>query len=388
VHHRVVDAELAAFVQRAVLVIPDGVGEAHAERQVARGIFIEQRVVEEQAGFADGRVVGDERALAEIAAALVHGDDLGQKRLVFLRVPFLSPALMEADPEAVDQLALVGQGLGRIDDALGLTAHRGNEALLRGNVRVEIDVLQAHLAAAAELRFGNHADCEIGAVGARVVQGADREPVQVAAALGQILVVLLPGRDGVIRHAARRKNGLPQLFLGLRRAQLREELLGPGPARHGRDAPLIFVLDLIAVFFHDGIPLLLGLGHLLLIDAAQTVGILGEQIDAAGDDIDIMLPACLFVVGELGHGGKTLAADVDFLQRLILPVHNDLFGAEPVTFLHNHFDELRLVQFRKNKDFLPLLDIDTALSDEPCVFSEHRFFHGDSPVSIKFCLLS
>ena len=59
------------------------------------------------------------------AAALVHGDELGQQVVVYLRVPLDGLALVEADPEAVDQLALIAQGLGGVDDALGHAASSG-----------------------------------------------------------------------------------------------------------------------------------------------------------------------------------------------------------------------------------------------------------------------
>lgn len=63
--------------------------------------------------------------------------------------------------------------------------------------------------------------------------------------------------------------------------------------RGRRDAPLVLILDLIPVFLDDGVQPLLTLGHLLLIDALQAVGVLAEQVDAAGDGIHIVLPAGL-----------------------------------------------------------------------------------------------
>ena len=45
-----------------------------AEGEVAGGILVVERVVEQQAAAADGTVVGHQRDLAEIACAVVHRD--------------------------------------------------------------------------------------------------------------------------------------------------------------------------------------------------------------------------------------------------------------------------------------------------------------------------
>lgn len=60
----------------------------HAERQMAAGVLVEQCVVEQQARLVDGRIERHERAFAQIPAALVHFDELRQKLVVFLGVPF------------------------------------------------------------------------------------------------------------------------------------------------------------------------------------------------------------------------------------------------------------------------------------------------------------
>ena len=94
-----------------MLEIANGVGEAHAEREMAAGVLIEQCIVEQDAGLVDRGVERHERTFAEIGAALVHGDELGQQRFVFLRAPFGGLALAEANPEPVNELALIAQRL-------------------------------------------------------------------------------------------------------------------------------------------------------------------------------------------------------------------------------------------------------------------------------------
>ena len=74
VHAGVVDAQGAALFQGAVLEAVDGVGEAHAQGQMAGGVLVEQGVVEQQAQVADGAVVGHQGAFAQVGAAL-RADD-------------------------------------------------------------------------------------------------------------------------------------------------------------------------------------------------------------------------------------------------------------------------------------------------------------------------
>ena len=285
---------------------------------------------------------------------------------------------MEADPEVLDQLALIGQRLRRIHDALGLALHRGDEAFLGGNVGVEENALKAGVAATLELPLGDHADGEVGTVRGVIAQLLDAEAVEVGAAVVQILVVRFPRGNGIVVHAAGGEDGFPQLFDGLRGAQLREELLGPRRAGNGRDAPLIFVFHLIAVRLDDGVKLLLGLHQFFLIDALEAVGILGDQIDPAGKRVHIVLPARLVVAGERGKCGQAPIADVQLLERLIVPIHDDLLGLQLVAFLNDHLDEFRLVKLGVNKDLLPLLNVRTDLGDQLRIFSENCFFHQKS----------
>ena len=148
---------------------------------------------------------------------------------------------------------------------------------------------------------------------------------------------------------------------------------------NGRDAPLIFVFHLIAVRLDDGVKLLLGLHQLFLIDALEAVGILGDQIDAAGKHVHIVLPARFGVVGQRGKRGQALIADVQLLERLIAPVHDDLLGLQLVAFLNDHLDEFRLVKLGVNKDLLALLDIDARLCNQLGIFSENCLFHKNTP---------
>ena len=375
--HGVIDAQRPALLQRLVLEVPDGIGKAHAQRQMAAGVFIKEGVIKQQARLIDGGVKGDQSALAQIAAALVHGDELGQQVVVDLGVPLHRLTLVEADPEAVDELTLIAQGLGGVDNALGHTLHGGDEALLRGDIGIEEDALQAGLAAAAELRLRDHAHGEVRAVGALIAQLSNTQTAEVLAPVVEVLVMGLPRRHGVLVHPAGGENGLPQLLNGLTGPQLREQLLGPCGAGDGGDAPLVLVLDLIPVFLDDGVQTLLALGHLLLIDALQAVGILAEQVDAAGDGIHIVLPAGFLVVIKLGEGGQGPIAVVELLQGLIAPVHHHLLGFALIAFLHQHLHKLRLIQIGGDEYLLARLHIDAGGGDQLGIFSQNGLFHGN-----------
>ena len=94
---------------------------------------------------------------------------------------------MEANPELVDELPLIAQWLGGVDDTLGLAPLGGDEALLGGDIGVEDNALQAALAAAAEMGLGDHTHGEVGTGGAPVAQLADVQAVQVVAAVVDVL---------------------------------------------------------------------------------------------------------------------------------------------------------------------------------------------------------
>ena len=194
----------------------------------------------------------------------------------------------------------------------------------------------------------------------------------------QILIGRLPRGNGVFCDAGGRENRLPELFDCLAGAQVREELLCPLFAGHCRDAPLVFVFDLVAVALDDGVLGLLGLGHLLLIDAAQAVGILTDEVDAAGDGVDIVLPAGFLVVIEGGQRLQTAVAHVQLRERLIAPVDDDLLRLQLIALVDHHRDEFRLVKLGRDKDLLSLLDIRSGLGDQLCVFPQDCFFHKKS----------
>ena len=89
--------------------------EALPERDVARGVLVEQRVVEDRAELADAALAVDERHLAEPGGALVAGDDRAHHVLRRVGVDLDRAAALEAHAQvahdrAVDQHERLGGG--------------------------------------------------------------------------------------------------------------------------------------------------------------------------------------------------------------------------------------------------------------------------------------
>ena len=379
VDHGVVDAHGAHILELAVLIVIDRIDEAHAEREVAACVLVKECVVEQQPRLIDRALPRHERALAEIGRALVHGDELFQQLLVFLRVHLHGLAVLEADGEVFDQLAVVAQGLRGIDDALGLTAFGTDEALLGGQVRIEERTADGVLAAAAEMRFGDHADAQVGAVGGVILQRLDAEAVQVIAAGLEIVVVILPRADAVAAvHAAGVQDGFPEL---LDRAALRlagEDLFRPRRAGHGGDAPLVAAFHLVAEGLDDLVAGLHAAGALGLIHAAQAVGILAHEIDPARKRFALMLQ--LGDLPRLEHGERLHAAvaHMQLLQRLVVPLDGDLPCPGAVALLDEHRHKLRLVELGNDDDALSLLHTHAGDGDQTRIRAENGFFHFES----------
>ena len=83
----------------------------------------------------------------------------------------------------------------------------------------------------------------------------------------------------------------------------------------------------------------------------------------------------------LGESGDRAGLEVEFGQRLIGPVHNDLSRAALVAFLRNHAGELGLFDRRHDNDILSLLNLSAFRGDQTRIFSENRFFHTLFPPS-------
>ena len=119
----------------------------------------------------------------------------------------------------------------------------------------------------------------------------------------------------------------------------------------------------------NGIAQLARLCQLFHVYALQTVRILGNQMDAGGNHVHIVLQPRLFPFLHCAHRFDGLVTGMDFLKGLIVPLNRHLFRLGFVGFFHDHLHKFRLIQIGINQHFLTLLHMDAAADNQACVFS-------------------
>ena len=317
VDHALVDAKGVTLLVGHVKMSLDAVVEAAAECDMAAGVLVEQRFIEQDAALIDGAGARDECQLAEAACAVVHGQHAVEQFLALFSIPLDSLAVFKTDPEILDQLTLVGQRLGGDHLTLCLALHGRGEDLLGGHVGIEVVALLGVLTAAAPLTLRDQIGAEIGAVGALVGQIVKLLRVEPVATLLEVFVMARPLDDGIVvgivADTDSVQNGFPKCLDRLRFLHLGEHLLCPCGAGNSGNGPLMLGLDGIAVGLDDGIGRHLRLLHLFHIDALESVGILAGDVNADGTvsvlDI-IMLQTFLLNTGDLTNSeAADLCAD-------------------------------------------------------------------------------
>ncbi len=136
----------------------------------------------------------------------------------------------------------------------------------------------------------------------------------------------LPSRQRIIRYAASRQNRLPQGLNSLGLRALREQLFRPGDTWHCGDAPLVVIFHLIPIGLDDRIALLDRLGLLGMVDALKPVRILREEINTAGQAVNIVLQLGLLPGFDRRQSLFRLVAHMELLQLLVRPFYRDLPG--------------------------------------------------------------
>src|SRR5438067_8739705 len=133
-----VDVDLRG-VHSLVRLSVERIWDAESIGDVAGGVFVEQRAVEEGARLADTRLLRDERELAKPVGVLdvreVAADDVGAR----LGVDVHDPALLEAEFEATDELPAEAERHARADRPLRAARVGGGEDLLGRHVRDVLD---------------------------------------------------------------------------------------------------------------------------------------------------------------------------------------------------------------------------------------------------------
>ena len=235
--------------------------------------------------------------------------------------------------------------------------------------------MQTRFSAAAELRLVNHANGEIRAVVGGIVQALDVQVIEVAAAVCQILVMLLPGGNGIVRDPGGIENVLPQLFNSGAGALSGEHLLCPGCTGHGGNAPLLLVFPAVNIGLENGIGHSSGLGDLFHVDTLHAIGIFRYQNDAGGNHVAVVFLPCLFPFLHRAQALDGAIAIVNLAQWLIVPLNRHLRRTGLIGFIHHHLHKFRLIQVSKHQNSLTLLHIGAAAHNQVCIFSENRFFH-------------
>ena len=160
------------------------------------------------------------------------------------------------------------------------------------------------------------------------------------------------------------------------RGNTREQFPCPGDSRYGGDAPLDPVFQLVLVRTRLGIAHLLDFQHFILVDAFQTVRIIGFQINPAGNFIQIMFKTCFLIDGQVSQGFYGTVADMQFVQRLVFPVHDNPGSTCLVAFFHEHPDKFGLIQACSDEYFLSFPDIDAASGNQAGIFFQSGFLHS------------
>ena len=210
---------------------------------MAAGVLVEEGVVEEDAGLVDGGIPRHQGALPKVGASFVEPEDRLKHFLPDLRMGLDGLAFGEAEPELVDELAVVVEGLGGIDDALRLPLHRRSKAFLARNVGLEEGAGHRLLPAGEPADPGDEADGEVGAVPRDVVELAEMEAVEDLALGLEGGLVLLPVLDGIaVVGPCAVEDGLPEGVHRLALRLVREHFLRPGDRGGAGDCPLVAVL--------------------------------------------------------------------------------------------------------------------------------------------------
>ena len=344
---------------------------------MAGGVFVEQGVVKEQAAAIDGRIVRDERALAQVRRAFVRFDQALQLRLPFRRVHLDRLTMRKTHGKVADELPLIGERLGGIHHTLRLAAHGRGEHLFGGDVGVEGYAGEGRLFAGGEQPLPQQPHLQAGAVGTFIFEGSQPQRIEVRTARGEVLVVRLPVGERIpLQRARTLQDRPPQLVFRERGVGgAREYLFRPGGTGDSGDAPLVFVFHLVAVGLEHLRPRPHGAGVFGAVDALQAVGVGAFQIQAGGQLAQAAAHLLLF---PRLHGGHDLFAAVFGAQaheRPVRPLHAHLGSAGAVAFFRDQSDEFGLVELGGDDHLLPFLHVQPRARQQFGIIFENRFLH-------------
>ena len=170
----------------------DAFGEADAQREMAASVLIIERIVEQNATFADRRVLGDERDLAQTSGTFVGVNDARKRRLAHAGIVVHYAAGLELNPKIVNLVTVVNERHSRIHDTVDAHTIRRGEDFLGGNVGEEgVPIGRLALAAGPLVTF-RHANRQIGSICRGVMQIVETIVVQETQVLFERRVMKLP----------------------------------------------------------------------------------------------------------------------------------------------------------------------------------------------------
>src|SRR3954447_7593053 len=357
VRQGVVDADRHLVLGRDAVERPQ---QPRSERDVRRGVLVEQGVAEHEVHLAHARGAVDQRELAETPRAFVEGELHADELLALLGAHLDDLAAGEAHLEAVDDAALEGERPRAAHGALRAHAMGAREDLFRRHVRDVCAPGDGLAATRHPPRPRDETDLEVGPRSV-VTHSAERPLGQRGGAGIELVEPLLP-RRGRVRKVETHGvgDGRPEPV----DVRLAEHLTRPALGRVRDDRPR----DLAAVDRVEPGPL--DIEHPLAretrgVDALVDVGV------RAADDGDHSGPAVRRVREALDRPWRRV------LESVIRPLGDerptdervaildvDVARAGPVGVGDDGAHERRLVDLRLDEHVLALLHIDADAHDQ------------------------
>jgi len=124
------------LILRELGAADEAIGMALPERDVAGGIFVEERVVEQESRLADRRGVRHERDLTDPAGALVGVEQLVEHVRPLGGMGLDDTPHLELNRDIGDERAVVAERLGGTDGTGNAVLVRSGRDFLGGDVRV------------------------------------------------------------------------------------------------------------------------------------------------------------------------------------------------------------------------------------------------------------
>ena len=359
----------------------DVLGIGPAQSQMARRVLVVQSVEEENARLRHRRVIGYQRYFAQIGGSLVVAQQLRERVFPLSGTELDGLSVLEAQPEAVDDLALVVQRLRRVRDSVYTGLKRHAEALLSRHIRVKIHPARRCAPAADpdvvlyEFYFYIRSDLT------GKMQFHKSVRVHLPRMLDQFFVMQVPlgNRIIVFRDPCHSENRVSEFLESLFFRQVGEHYFGPLHRRHADHTPLPLIVHSVThkvrhfrVISHIG-----GL-DLLAVHAGHDPGLVRQDRDIAGAVVMLYFGLVIFPLRHLGQHFFALVLVCHPREVAVVPLDAHISGPGLIRALHDLFHESRVLHVRPYYYRLVLLNIYTFAHHELRQFVVHFFCYQNS----------